>query len=120
MKHVGEFYMKHMFGAGWARRKEFWMFAFAMLFSAVFLQTLMATLASRCEALRMLVANRLFMYAAWVAYFTPLVSAAIRRLHDSGRSGWGIWLVPIVGSVVPLVFFCLGSESGTNKYGANP
>lgn len=122
MKLDGEGFKKHMLGVGRARRREFWMFAFAMLVAAIFLQALVATLASKCEALRLLIANRFFMYAVLVAYFTPLVSAAIRRLHDSGRSGWWIWiwLIPIVGSAVLLVFFCLGSEPGTNKYGVNP
>lgn len=48
----------------------------------------------------------------YLVYLVPLISCAIRRMHDTGRSGW--WtLVPIVN----LVFACTPSESSLNSYG---
>jgi len=46
----------------------------------------------------------------------------VRRLHDTGRSGWWllIALVPIVGVIVLLVFMLLDSQPGDNGYGPNP
>jgi len=46
----------------------------------------------------------------------------VRRLHDTGRSGWWILIsfVPFVGSVILLVFMCLDSEPGPNLHGLNP
>ncbi len=46
------------------------------------------------------------------------ISLAIRRLHDTGRSGWW-WLigfVPLVGGIVLLVFYLLPSTPGPNRH----
>jgi uncharacterized membrane protein YhaH (DUF805 family) len=51
--------------------------------------------------------------------FAPLTLAvAVRRLHDSGRSGfwWLIGFIPIVGTIVLIVFYCLPGTPGPNKY----
>jgi uncharacterized membrane protein YhaH (DUF805 family) len=57
-----------------------------------------------------------------LALLLPTLAVAVRRLHDTGRSGWWllIGLVPIVGAIVLLVFFVLDSTPGTNRFGANP
>jgi uncharacterized membrane protein YhaH (DUF805 family) len=46
----------------------------------------------------------------------------VRRLHDTGRSGWWFFIIfiPIVGAIVLLVFMCLDSVPGGNKWGPNP
>jgi len=46
----------------------------------------------------------------------------VRRLHDTGRSGWWllIALVPLIGAIVLLVFMVQDSKPGQNQYGANP
>jgi uncharacterized membrane protein YhaH (DUF805 family) len=50
----------------------------------------------------------LFIVPLWL----PLFAAGIRRIHDTGRSGWFI-LVPIYN----LILMCTPSNPGTNKYG---
>lgn len=59
---------------------------------------------------------------AWLALFIPTLAVFVRRLHDTGRSGWWwfIGLVPLVGSIVLLVFVLEAGNSGTNKYGPPP
>ncbi|MDE2405222.1 MAG: DUF805 domain-containing protein [Sphingomonadales bacterium] len=54
--------------------------------------------------------------------FIPGLAVSVRRLHDIDRSGWWLllWLVPILGWIVLLVFFCLDSNSGPNRFGADP
>lgn len=49
----------------------------------------------------------------------PGISVFVRRLHDTGRSGWWYWLslVPYVGGIVLLVFTLLGSQERDNEYG---
>jgi uncharacterized membrane protein YhaH (DUF805 family) len=44
---------------------------------------------------------------------------AVRRMHDIDRSGWWllIGLIPIVGSIVLLVFACLAGTRGPNRFG---
>lgn len=52
----------------------------------------------------------------------PLISAAVRRLHDTGRSGWFYLLtfVPLVGGVIGIVLLALPGQSGPNEYGPDP
>ena len=46
------------------------------------------------------------------------ISLAIRRLHDTDRSGWWwlIGLVPFVGGIVLLVFYLLPGTPGPNRF----
>jgi uncharacterized membrane protein YhaH (DUF805 family) len=50
----------------------------------------------------------------------PALAVLVRRLHDTGRSGWWalIGLVPLVGGVVLFVFSVSDSTAGENQYGA--
>jgi len=52
----------------------------------------------------------------------PAWAVSIRRLHDTGRSAWWvlIGIIPLIGSLVLIVFMFLDSEPGNNRYGANP
>ncbi|MDE0867384.1 MAG: DUF805 domain-containing protein [Aquiluna sp.] len=49
----------------------------------------------------------------------PALAVLVRRLHDTGKSGWWalIGLVPLVGGVVLFVFSVLDSTAGENQYG---
>ena len=51
----------------------------------------------------------------------PSLAVTVRRLHDTNRSGWWnlIMLVPIIGIIVLIVFYCQDSKED-NKYGVNP
>ena len=57
-----------------------------------------------------------------LAVFLPGLALAIRRLHDTGRSGWWmlIGFIPIVGLIVLIIFFVQDSQAGSNQYGPNP
>lgn len=52
----------------------------------------------------------------------PSIAVAVRRLHDTGRSGWWYWivLIPLVGGIIQTILLLLGSEANENKYGKNP
>lgn len=54
--------------------------------------------------------------------FSPAISVAVRRLHDTGRTGWWLlfYLIPLIGAIVICVFLVLDSEPKENKYGNNP
>lgn len=51
----------------------------------------------------------------------PGLAVCVRRLHDTGRSGWWYLLVfvPYIGAIALLIIFCLKSDED-NKYGPNP
>lgn len=104
--------------AGRARRKEYWFF---VLFNALAFFFFLA-------------ADILFAHlngASWTGLlagiyslvaFIPGLAVTVRRLHDTGRSGWWILinLVPAVGGLIFLIFMFQDSKPGTNQYGANP
>ena len=55
----------------------------------------------------------------------PALAAMTRRLHDTGRSGWMIWLliIPVVNFVMAIVIFIwsiMDSKPEDNKYGPSP
>ncbi len=58
----------------------------------------------------------------FLAVLIPGLAVSIRRLHDTGRTGWWYLMifVPFFGAIVLLVFFCQDSQPGDNQYGPNP
>ena len=52
----------------------------------------------------------------------PALAVLVRRLHDTGKSGWWalIGFIPLAGAIVLLVFTVLNSDAGENKYGESP
>lgn len=55
---------------------------------------------------------------ATIALFLPGLSLVVRRLHDTDRSGWWIWisLIPIVGGIILIVFMLLPSKMGPTRW----
>lgn len=56
-----------------------------------------------------------------LAVLLPSLGVLVRRLHDTGRSGWWclIALIPLIGAIILLVFACQDSKD-ENQYGPNP
>lgn len=54
--------------------------------------------------------------------FLPSLAVGVRRLHDTGRSGWWLLLplIPLIGALVLLYFFVQPSEPLSNAYGPRP
>lgn len=52
----------------------------------------------------------------------PNLAVGVRRLHDTGRSGWWILigLIPLIGFIVLIVFYVQESDQGPNEYGPPP
>ena len=61
----------------------------------------------------------LLLVMALLALVIPMIAVSVRRLHDTGRSGWWylINLVPYIGSIVLLIFLLLPSAPDENEYG---
>ena len=59
----------------------------------------------------------------WIfATIVPALAVLIRRLHDTGRTGWWalVGFVPFVGAIVLLVLTVSDSSNEENKYGTSP
>jgi uncharacterized membrane protein YhaH (DUF805 family) len=104
--------------SGRSRRKELWMFT---LFNCIFSWPLyILGLVFHENTLGSIFLGLYFIYV--LAVIVPCLAVSVRRLHDTGKSGWWllIVLVPIVGPIVLLVFYVLDSQPGANEYGPNP
>jgi uncharacterized membrane protein YhaH (DUF805 family) len=58
----------------------------------------------------------------WLALLVPSLAVSIRRLHDTDRSGWWIllYLLPVIGTIVLIVFFVQRGTDGENRFGPDP
>lgn len=96
---------------GRASRSSFWWFALA-LWIASFIASLIAGQ----------IGGNALSYVVSVLVFLIGLSLSIRRLHDTGRSGWWnlLYLVPCVGFIVLIVFWVMDSTPGPNQYNIDP
>ena len=103
---------------GRARRKEYWMF---VLFYAIF--GIVAVVLDNVFGTAGKDIGYGIIYGLYsLAMILPALGVAIRRLHDTGRSGWWLFisLIPIIGSIWLLVLLATDGQPGENKYGPNP
>ncbi len=112
---------KYAVFSGRAGRSEFWYFA---LFNAIVLIILGLIggvfTPSQSRLTFSLLTVPYYIYA--LASLLPSLGVTVRRLHDTGKSGWMIFLglIPLIGAIILLVFYILDSEPSANKYGPNP
>jgi uncharacterized membrane protein YhaH (DUF805 family) len=59
---------------------------------------------------------------ATLALLLPGLAVSVRRLHDRDQSGWWLllFLVPLIGPIVLLVWFCMRGSVGANRFGPDP
>ncbi|MDM7860909.1 DUF805 domain-containing protein [Alteromonas sp. ASW11-36] len=103
---------KYAVFSGRARRKEYWMFFlfnFIIAFALGFVEGLMGSPG---------IVGAIYSLAILI----PAIAVGVRRLHDTGRTGWWmlIGLIPIIGPIVLIIFFVQDSDEGDNQHGANP
>lgn len=98
--------------SGRARRTEYWMFFLFNVIIAIVLNVI--TLAIQQVSILGTIYG--------LAVLIPGLAVGVRRLHDTGRSGWWllIGLVPLIGAIVLIVFMATDGEPGDNAYGPNP
>jgi len=55
-----------------------------------------------------------------IAHYIPSLAIIVRRLHDTDKSGWLVLVcvIPLVGLIAFIVFGCMASTPGTNRFGA--
>ena len=106
---------------GRARRSEYWYFVLVYSIPLIVVYGLaMMFMFSGSTTL-----SNIFMgvyFIAALGLFIQSIAVAIRRLHDTGRSGWWllIGLVPFIGAIALLVFLVQDSHPGSNQWGPNP
>ncbi|GAA2792948.1 DUF805 domain-containing protein [Kribbella solani] len=110
---------KYAVFTGRARRKEYWLFVLFSTIVSIILSTL-----DRILGLDFSSSNS----GGWLqtiyslAILLPGIGVAIRRMHDTGRSGWWVLinLIPCVGFIWFIVLAAQEGNAGDNQYGPDP
>lgn len=57
-----------------------------------------------------------------LAVLLPALGVAVRRLHDTNRTGWLVLLalIPLVGAIILIIFYAQEGQKGENQYGPQP
>lgn len=126
---------------GRARRSEYWWYALAMaIVSTILYAVLIAPgygeyMAATLEYTAAgdptaavpvmpgsLVTGYIIMSVINLALLLPGLGVSVRRLHDTGRSGFWIFfaLVPIVGPIMLIVWCATNGTPGPNQFGQDP
>lgn len=102
---------------GRARRKEYWMFTLFNVLISIALAIIGAILGLAEEG-----GPNMLSTLYGLAVLLPGIAVSVRRLHDTERSGWWLFigLIPIIGAIVLLIFMVQDSQPNANQYGPNP
>ena len=106
------FWVRYAEFEGRSSRPEFW-WSFLMCMIMCFVFT----------PLMIFVPVMYFILSPFALAFTiPYLAVCARRLHDIGKSGMYLllWLVPLVGGIVLLVWFAQEGEPRANQFGEVP
>jgi len=109
---------KYAVFSGRARRKEYWYFALFNIVIAIVLAAIDAVTGSFNKEAGVGLLGGIYDLAILI----PSIAVSVRRLHDTGRSGWWMFigLIPLIGEIVLLVFTIQDSKPGRNQFGGNP
>jgi uncharacterized membrane protein YhaH (DUF805 family) len=57
-----------------------------------------------------------------LAIILPTIAVAVRRLHDLDRTGWWVFigLIPLVGWIILIIWYCSRGTLGPNRFGPDP
>lgn len=99
---------------GRARRKEYWMFVLVNFLIALAISVVIGVISET------LASGLGLLYG--LAVFLPALAVSVRRLHDTGKSGWLLLLsfIPALGLIILIIFLAIDSTPGENEYGPNP
>ena len=108
---------------GRARRKEYWMFT--LFFILFFTASIFVAVALRpfflAEKTFAILAG-IILIALYFGHLVPALAVTVRRLHDTGKSGWFYLLafIPYIGGLIIFIFTVIEGDKGDNKYGPDP
>jgi len=111
-------FRKYAVFSGRARRREYWYFFLANLIMAILLMIVDASLGLERSEVGWGPLGTLYS----LVVLLPGLAVAVRRLHDTNRRGWWLFLalIPFVGPILLIVFFAEDSGAGGNRFGPSP
>ena len=105
MKYYIESWKRWCDFKGRSSRKEFWI---SHLFDIIIICIL-------------LIFGFLLVYGYVFARLLSFIALSIRRLHDTNRSGWWLFIILLpIGQIILLIYYLEDSYIGENEYGKNP
>ena len=107
---------KYAVFSGRSRRREYWFFVLFSIIISIVLGVIDAMIGTQTGGIGILSA----IYA--LAILIPSIAVSVRRLHDINKTGWWILIgfIPIIGTIILLIFALLAGTPGNNDYGADP
>ena len=104
---------------GRARRSEYWYFMLFNVIISIVLNILAGVFGSISGTLAMIVSGIAGLYS--LAVLVPGIAVGVRRLHDTGKSGWLmlLGLVPIANFYL-IYLLAIEGTPGDNEFGSNP
>ena len=109
---------KYAVFSGRARRKEYWFFVLFNIIVSIILAVIDGVTGTLDSESGMGLLGLIYTLAILI----PALAVSVRRLHDTGRSGWWllILLIPLIGTIVILIFMVQDSKPEENQYGPSP
>jgi uncharacterized membrane protein YhaH (DUF805 family) len=94
--------------AGRACRSEYWYWALFVLIGAIVARIIDYVIGAP-------IAYTIF----GLAVLIPYIAIGVRRLHDTDRAGWWLFLglIPLVGAIILIIWFCTKGTDGPNRFG---
>jgi uncharacterized membrane protein YhaH (DUF805 family) len=113
-------FRKYAVFEGRARRKEYWyfqLFKYIIILAPLLILSFLGILTEDYSEFLLLIG-----LVYYLLMFLPTLAVTIRRLHDTGRSGWWylITFIPYLGGIILLILLLGDSQPGENEYGPNP
>lgn len=120
MEAISKCFSNYATFSGRARRSEFWYFylgsTLILLGATLVFGLIGAAVHSKGQV------EGVLLIIVYLLTFMPYWAVMVRRLHDTGKSGWYFWLnlIPYIGALVLLIILSQDSEQDENKYGPSP
>lgn len=107
--------------SGRASRAEYWWFQLFIVIIEALVGILLGVISAILSEDDVLAPGIWLFVILSLLLVIPNFCVTVRRLHDTGRSGFALFfcLIPYVGSIIVFVFTLLGS-SADNEYGPIP
>jgi uncharacterized membrane protein YhaH (DUF805 family) len=110
--------------SGRAARPEYWWWVLATIILYIILGVIDGALVAPMMGYESFApdAGQPLSLLASLALLLPNLAVAVRRLHDTDRSGWWVLIsiIPIIGTLVLIYFLVLRGTEGSNRFGDAP
>ncbi len=103
--------------SGRSQRAEYWYFALGNLIVGFILGFIDGIMGANAQG-----GVGVLTMIYFLGILIPSLAVSVRRLHDTGRTGWWVFvaIIPILGPLLLLYFYVLDGEPGANAYGPDP